>query len=99
MGILLSCQSIAKKYSERPLFSDISLGIEDGQRIGLIGPNGSGKSTLLKIFVGTVEPDAGEVVWRRQLRVSYVPQQEVFDDSSTVLQIVQCFQASSIASL
>ncbi|HEY9778037.1 MAG TPA: ABC-F family ATP-binding cassette domain-containing protein [Planktothrix sp.] len=94
MGILLSCQSISKSYSERPLFSDISLGIEEGQRIGLIGPNGAGKSTLMKILVGDVEPDRGEVIRRRQLRVTYVPQQEQFDDNATIVQLISQAAAS-----
>ncbi len=88
MGILVSCQSVGKSYSSRPLFKDISLGIEDGQRIGLIGPNGSGKSTLLKILAGLVESDKGEVVKRRNSRIVYMGQQDVFDPEKTIIQIV-----------
>lgn len=88
MGILLSCQSIGKTYSARPLFSDISFGIEEGQKIGLIGPNGSGKSTLLKILAAVTDADSGEVVRRRQLRITYVPQVETFDPEITVSQAV-----------
>lgn len=89
MGILVSCQSISKSYSARPLFKEVSLGIEDSQRIGLIGPNGSGKSTLLKILAGSVEPDKGEVVTRKKLRIVYMGQQDFFDEEQTVANIVQ----------
>ena len=59
MGLLLSCTSLAKSYGSRSLFESISLGISDGERLGLIGPNGSGKSTLLRILAGRLEPDSG----------------------------------------
>lgn len=88
MGILVSCQTISKSYSSRPLFTDISFGIEERERIGLIGPNGAGKSTLLKILAGFVEPDSGSVVSRRQLRVSFLTQEQSFNPESTVEQIV-----------
>ncbi len=96
MGILVSCKSISKSYSSRPLFKDISFGIEDGQRIGLIGPNGAGKSTLLKILAGLVEPDEGEVTTRKKLRIVYMGQQDVFKDHKTAIEIIQD-SASEIA--
>jgi ATP-binding cassette subfamily F protein uup len=89
MGILVSCKSISKTYSARPLFKDISFGIEDGQRIGLIGPNGAGKSTLLKILAGLVDPDNGEVTKRRKLRVVYMGQQDVFDENKTAIEVIK----------
>src|ERR1700677_2067142 len=89
MGILVSCQSISKSYSSRALFTGISFGIEEGQKIGLIGPNGAGKSTLLKIIASMVEPDAGSVVSRRLLRVAYVPQVEAFEPEHTISQLVR----------
>ena len=70
---VLSATGLSKSYDGRQLFDDVALGIQTGDRIGLVGPNGSGKSTLLKILAGTVEPDAGEVVadlrdpvWRQE---------------------------------
>ncbi|MBX9949711.1 MAG: ABC-F family ATP-binding cassette domain-containing protein [Candidatus Obscuribacterales bacterium] len=88
MGILVSCQTIRKSYSSRPLFTDISFGIEERERIGLIGPNGAGKSTLLKILAGLVEPDGGSVVARRQLRISFLTQEQAYPAESTVAEIV-----------
>ncbi|HEY9679044.1 MAG TPA: ABC-F family ATP-binding cassette domain-containing protein [Drouetiella sp.] len=89
MAILISCQSIGKSYSSRPLFQNISFGIEDGQKVGLIGPNGAGKSTLMKILSGEIQPDDGEIVSRRNLRVAYVRQSESFDPESTVEDVVK----------
>ncbi|HKC83728.1 MAG TPA: ATP-binding cassette domain-containing protein, partial [bacterium] len=61
MALLLGCQKITKAYGTAPLFEGLSLGIHDGDRIGLVGPNGSGKSTLLRILAGLEAPDAGAV--------------------------------------
>lgn len=88
MGILVSCQTISKSYSSRPLFTDISFGIEERERIGLIGPNGAGKSTLLKVLAGTVEADGGSVVSRRQLRISFLTQEQTYPADATVADIV-----------
>jgi len=89
MGILVSCQSISKSFSSRSLFSGISFGIEDDEKLGLIGPNGSGKSTLLKILCGITAPDEGLVVSRRELRVAYVAQDESFPLDETIRSIVE----------
>ena len=89
MGILVSCQAISKTYSARPLFKNISFGIEDNQCIGLIGPNGAGKSTLVKILAGLVEPDEGNIATRKNLRVVYLAQQDFFDEEKTITEIVR----------
>src|SRR5579872_5911663 len=88
MALLLSCDSLAKSYASRLLFTGISLGISDGERLGLIGPNGSGKSTLLKILSNRLEPDSGSVSIRRNTRVGYVPQQAEFSPGHTVTEVI-----------
>jgi ABC transport system ATP-binding/permease protein len=84
MPQILSCQSLSKSYSSRPLFRNITLALDDNERLGLIGPNGAGKSTLLKIMGGAVSPDDGSLVVRKGLRTAYVPQDEKFDPKSTL---------------
>lgn len=76
--MLLSCESLGKSYGVKPLFTDLSLGLCDGDHVGLIGPNGSGKSTLLKILAGIEDLDRGTRSVRRQLRIGYVPQEPSF---------------------
>jgi len=84
MALLLSCDTLSKPYASRALFDGISMGISDGERLGLIGPNGSGKSTLLKIFAGVDTPDLGVVSVRRNTRVAYLAQDDSFPAGSTV---------------
>ena len=88
MALLESCTALAKSFGSRRLFENISLGISEGERLGLIGPNGAGKSTLLKILAGLLEPDAGSVSLRRNTRVGYVPQEAVFPDGMTAGEVV-----------
>ena len=88
MPLLESCTSLSKSFGSRLLFENISLGISEGERLGLIGPNGAGKSTLLKILAGLMEPDSGTVSMRRKARVGYVPQQALFPRSQTVAEVV-----------
>src|SRR3712207_6832916 len=88
MAHLISCLSVGKAFGARPLFTDISLGISEGQRIGLIGPNGSGKSTLVKILAGLIPPDNGEVATRKGLRLGYVPQEPDLDQGRSIRETV-----------
>jgi ATP-binding cassette subfamily F protein uup len=89
MALIESCTGISKSFGSRLLFENISLGVSDGERLGLIGPNGSGKSTLLKILSGRLESDSGTVSMRRNTRVGYVPQDAVFPEDRTAAEIIE----------
>jgi len=86
--MLLSCESISKSYGVKPLFANLSIGLAEGDHVGLVGPNGSGKSTLLKIMAGIEEPDEGTRSMRRQLRVGYVPQEPALDEIHTIEEVL-----------
>ena len=88
MALLESCTSISKTFGSRALFENLSLGISEGERLGLIGPNGAGKSTLLRILSGQLEPDSGSISMRRNTRIGYVPQQTAFPGGRTAADIV-----------
>jgi ATP-binding cassette subfamily F protein uup len=82
--VLLSCEAVSKAHGGRPLFVDLSLGLRQGDRVGLIGPNGSGKSTLLRILAGIEEPDSGTRTVRRLVRIGYVAQDPALPGDLTI---------------
>lgn len=79
---------MTKSYTERLLFDNVSFGINEGDKIGVIGINGTGKSTLLKIIAGLEDGDTGNVVKGRTVRIGYLPQTPTFDEDLTILQNV-----------
>jgi len=89
MPPILNAQSVTKQFGAKPLFLNVSLTVEDGDRIGLIGPNGAGKSTLLALLAGQVEPDSGELAVRKRARAAYVPQDSRFDAGLTIRQVLE----------
>jgi ATP-binding cassette subfamily F protein uup len=89
MPPILNAQSVSKQFGATPLFRDISLTVEDGDRIGLIGPNGAGKSTLLAVLAGQLEPDSGVLSVRKRARAAYVPQDSIFAPGFTVRQVLE----------
>lgn len=83
---LLTIENISKTYSEKILLNNVSFGINDGDKIGLIGLNGSGKSTLLKIVTGRDEFFDGSITKGKGVRVEYLSQNSEFDPEATVLE-------------
>ena len=83
---LLQIDSLAKSFGTLTLFEDISFGIAEGDKIGLIARNGAGKTTLLNIIAGVEPQDSGRVVFRNDIKLSYLSQDPVFDPEMTVLQ-------------
>lgn len=90
---LISIENLTKAYSEKILFKDINLGINDGDKIGLIGINGTGKTTFLKIIAGIEEPDKGTIVKGSTINIEYLPQNIDFDPGATVVE--QVFKGNS----
>ncbi|MHB1276400.1 MAG: ABC-F family ATP-binding cassette domain-containing protein [Candidatus Humimicrobiaceae bacterium] len=83
---ILSMENVAKGYTEKFLFDQVSLGIEDSDRIGLVGINGTGKSTLLKIISGQIKPDSGSIIHGNNIRVQCLSQDLQFDENMTVFE-------------
>lgn len=82
---LLTLENITKNYTDRILFNQISLGINEGDKIGVIGINGTGKSTLLKIMAGLEYPDEGNVTKGNNITITYLSQHPEFNPSLTLL--------------
>ena len=76
--ILLNADKITKSYTERPLLENISLSINEGDKIGLIGVNGTGKTTLLKILAAKEEAEGGTIIKTKGVRIRYLPQNPGF---------------------
>ena len=85
---LITLENISKSYSEKKLLENISLGINDKEKIGLIGVNGTGKSTLLKIIAGAEVEDSGTITKANKVRIEYLPQNPYYDENATVLEQV-----------
>lgn len=81
----LQIENLTKSYGDRLLFGDVTFGINQGDKIGLIAKNGTGKTTLLRIIAGLESPDSGTVTFRSDLRVGYLDQTPAFDPEMTVL--------------
>ncbi|HHD2772033.1 TPA: ABC-F family ATP-binding cassette domain-containing protein [Clostridium perfringens] len=90
---LITLENISKSYSEKILANNVSLGINEGEKIGLIGVNGTGKSSFLKIVAGVEEPDKGTVTKGNRVRIEYLAQTPDYDDNATVLE--QVFKGNS----
>ena len=83
---ILNVENVSKTYMSKPVLSGITVGIGDTDKIGVVGTNGTGKSTLLSIVAGVEHPDSGKVVVGNDVRISYLPQNPVFDENKTLLE-------------
>lgn len=88
MSSLISCTNLSKSFSSRPLFEGINLNILESEKIGMLGPNGAGKSTLLKIFAGIEDQDKGEIIRKRNLKIAYLEQNEIFPQDAFIENIL-----------
>ncbi len=93
---ILNLEHVTKRFASKDILTDVTIGIEDTNKIGIVGINGTGKSTFLSIVAGVTEPDEGQVIRRNGLRISYLAQDMEFDEEKTVLENVT--EAASAAS-
>ncbi|WP_186757676.1 ABC-F family ATP-binding cassette domain-containing protein [Echinicola salinicaeni] len=84
----LSVENLSKAYGDKPLFNNISFGIDQGQKVALVGINGAGKSTLMKIIMSLEVADEGEIAINQQVKLAYVHQNPVFDANLSIYQTV-----------
>lgn len=88
MAHLLGAESISHSFPTKTVFNSVTVGINEGDRIGVVGRNGDGKSTLLKILTKQLEPDQGRVTWRGGLDVGFLRQQDNFPADSTIAELI-----------
>ena len=85
---ILNVENVTKIYGEKTLLSHANLGINEGDKFGVIGVNGCGKSTFLKIIAGLVEPDEGQIIKNKQSQIAYLSQNTEFEPEDTILSYV-----------
>ncbi|GLZ04881.1 hypothetical protein Acsp03_23470 [Actinomadura sp. NBRC 104412] len=85
---LINVENVTKSYGPTPLLDAVSLGIDEGDRVGVVGRNGGGKTTLVEILAKAAEPDEGRVTHARGLRAGYLTQRDVFPPGATVRGVV-----------
>lgn len=88
MAHLLGAERLHLEFPTRTVFDEVTLGIDEGDRIGIVGRNGDGKSTLLKLLSGRLEPDGGRVTVRRGIRIGMLDQADAIDPGVTVAEAV-----------
>lgn len=90
---IVSLENVSKNFGFKPLFENVTLGLEEGHKIGIIGANGSGKTTLLRIIAGLEVPDTGRVTRAKGKSLAYLSQNPPYDENLTVLESI--FASSS----
>jgi len=89
MSTLISASEVTVRYGDRAVLDSTTLGILEGERLGLVGRNGAGKTTFLRILAGLQAPDTGEVSRQRDLVASYLPQDFMLDATKSVAENVR----------
>ena len=84
---MLTVSQLSKSFAGRPLFDDVSLQVNRGDRTGLVGPNGSGKSTLFSLLLGDVSPDNGTIAIEKNATIGFLPQETAAAGDETVLEL------------
>ena len=88
MGILVGCEQISMEWPGKKVLTNQTIGVNEGDRIGVVGKNGDGKSTLLDLIAKRIEPDSGNVIWRSGIQVGYMGQSDSLSDTQTVCSAV-----------
>lgn len=86
MAILLQIDKLTKSVGDRLLFGDVTFGVNEGEKIGIIAKNGTGKSTMMRIIAGKEAPDSGEVIPRGDIRIGILEQTPMFDGDPTAIE-------------
>ena len=84
----ISLQNISKQYNYKAILNDISLSVQEGQRVAIIGKNGAGKSTLLKILSGELEPDEGSRILQGNLEIKHLIQKPHFKERQRIKEVI-----------
>lgn len=84
MAFMMGCEKIGLEFATKKVFEDLTVGVDDGDRIGIVGRNGDGKSTLLRLMAHQIEPDTGRVTCRHGVRIGMLGQTDVLDSDQTV---------------
>ena len=84
MGILIGCEHLSQEWPGKRVLADVTIGVNEGDRIGIVGKNGDGKSTLLQLIDHRLEPDDGAVTWRGGITVGMLGQSDQLDGDETV---------------
>ncbi|MEB0014771.1 ATP-binding cassette domain-containing protein, partial [Glaciimonas sp. Cout2] len=84
MAHLLGAESLHLEYPTRVIFDSVTVGLNEGDRIGVVGRNGDGKSTLLSLLAGRIEPDSGRVTRRRGVTIGVLDQSDALASGQTV---------------
>jgi ATP-binding cassette subfamily F protein uup len=91
--MILSIENLAKTYGEKTLFENISFGIEEGDKIGIVGVNGTGKSTFIKTVAGFVQADHGQLIKSKGMQIEYLSQESELTPENTIL--MEVFKGNS----